>query len=150
VDLPEALKALMPRAVAWAQDEAAAGASAGRAASPAELDVARRVGVRAPERIRIVAVEALPAPADPALREAAVRTGLLDPRMVGLTLGHTVFVRHGHESARLLAHEFRHVFQYETAGSIAGFLPEYVRQVAEHGYFDAPFERDARAHEAHA
>ncbi len=42
---------------------------------------------------------------------------------------------------RLLRHEFRHVHQYEKAGSISAFLPIYLGQI------DAPLEADARAHE---
>ena len=77
-----------------------------------------------------------------------LQTGLLDTNMIGLTLGYAVFVRRGHEvSTRLLSHEFRHVYQYETLGSIAQFLPIYLHQIAQVGYREAPFEIDARANE---
>ena len=62
-------------------------------------------------------------------------------------LGHSIFVRAGHETARLLSHELRHVYQYERAGSIAGFLPTYLQQIIEVGYAACPLERDARGHE---
>ena len=67
--------------------------------------------------------------------------------MVGLTLGYSVFVCTGHVNPRLLRHEFRHVYQYEQAGSISAFLPVYLGQIVRIGYRDAPFEVDARAHE---
>jgi hypothetical protein len=89
-------------------------------------------------------------PQDPSLQAAAVQTGLLGPGMVGLTLGYSVFVCRGHEARRLLAHEFRHVFQYEQNGSIAGFLPVYLQQIVALGYRNAPFEVDACAHESAA
>ena len=50
-------------------------------------------------------------------------------------------------SLRELSHEFRHVYQYEAAGSIAAFLPVYLQQIVAFGYANAPFEADARAHE---
>ena len=65
----------------------------------------------------------------------------------GLTLGYAVFVRRGHETLRLLSHEFRHVYQYEQAGSIGAFLSVYLPQVVQFGYEQAPFEIDARAHQ---
>ena len=68
--------------------------------------------------------------------------------MVGLTLGHSIYICNGHNSPRLLSHECRHVQQYEQAGSIAAYLPKYLEQIARYGYFDAPYEVDARAHEA--
>ena len=37
--------------------------------------------------------------------------------------------------------------QYEEAGSIADFLPVYLKQIVEFGYDSAPLEVDARAHE---
>ena len=145
------LRAVLPQlltsAIAWAEAEATRGAGVGRALTEPERELARKVGVTHPERIRVILVEALPMPADPSLRSAAAQTGFLDPRMIGLTLGHSVFIRRGDETARLLSHEFRHVHQYEQAGSVAAFLPGYLMQIVEHGYADAAFEIDARAHE---
>ena len=62
--------------------------------------------------------------------------------------GHTVFIKQGHDTARLLAHEFRHVFQYEQAGSIAAFISMYLQQIVEYGYDNAPSEKDAEQYEA--
>ncbi len=81
------------------------------------------------------------------LRQAAIETGLLGPNMVGLTLGYSIFLVNGHESARLISHECRHVYQYETFGSIERFLPVYLQQLVTYGYQDAPLEVDARTHE---
>jgi hypothetical protein len=111
------------------------------------LAVAKRVGVRHPELIRTHLVDVLPQPDDPALRQAALATGLLGEGAVGLTLGYSIFIVRGHMSTSLLSHEFRHVYQYEAAGSVADFLPVYLQQIATVGYRDAPLEQDARAHE---
>jgi hypothetical protein len=123
---------------------------AGRTLTPAESSLARRVGVLKPQLIRIESCDQLPVPQDPALYAAAIQAGLVGPGMIGLTLGYAVFIRKGHETCRLLSHEFRHVQQYESHGSIARFLPIYLRQVISVGYRDAPLEVDARAHEIDA
>jgi len=116
--------------------------------TPDEQRVARAVGVTKPELVRIEIVgERLPMPDDPLLQAAATQAGLLGPGMVGLTLGHSIFICRGHKTRRLVSHELRHVYQYEQCGSIAAFLPVYLGQVLEVGYQDAPLERDARAHE---
>jgi hypothetical protein len=39
---------------------------------------------------------------------------------------------------------------YEAAGSIGAFLPEYLSQMVNFGYDAAPFELDARDHEIDA
>ena len=81
------------------------------------------------------------------LHATAEQAGLAAPHMAGLMLGYAVFVRRGHDSVRLLSHEFRHVYQYEQAGSIGAFLSVYIRQVVQFGYQQAPLEIDARKHE---
>jgi hypothetical protein len=148
MDLQTLLPQLLPRAVAWGEEQARLGLLQGKPLDAGGIDMARRVGVQHPEQIRVIAVDAFPLPADPALRQAAIQTGLLAADGLGLTLGHAVFLRRGHETeARLLRHEFRHVRQCEQFGSLAAFLAEYLRQIVEVGYAQAPLEEDARAHE---
>ena len=146
-DLLSVLPQLLPSAIAWVEEQSHRAIEAGLPLDTTGLALAGRVGVQHPELIRTQLVEALPLPEDPALRQAALATGLLGPGMIGLTLGYAIFVVRGHMSARLLSHECRHVHQYEAAGSIAAFLPAYLQQIATVGYENAPLERDARAHE---
>ncbi|HBH02594.1 MAG TPA: hypothetical protein DDZ42_11855 [Candidatus Rokubacteria bacterium] len=147
LDLRTELRRLLPKAIAWAEAQATWVANSGRSLDDSEVQLARRVGVARPERVRVALVDALPLPEDPELRAAALQTGLLGPGMVGLTLDRSVFICRGHETKRLLSHELRHVHQYEQAGSIAGFLPEYLQQIVAFGYAAAPLEQEARAHE---
>lgn len=148
MDLQTLLPLLLPRAIARAEEQARLGLLEGKALDDAGVDLARRVGVQHPERIRVLAVDNFPLPSDPELRQAAIQTGLLAADGLGLTLGHAVFLRRGHETeARLQRHEFRHVRQCEQFGSLAEFLAEYLSQIVQVGYAQAPLELDARAHE---
>ena len=113
--------------------------------SPLQRRVAAAVGVAQPERIRLQLVDHVPIPAGPLVAHIARRFGLPGPDVDGLTLGHAVFIRRSALATELLAHECRHVQQCEAAGSLHRFLRAYLRQVARHGYRDAPFEVDARA-----
>jgi hypothetical protein len=123
-------------------------AAVGSPLTDEEMGLALAVGVAYPELVRIEMVgNRLPMPGDPMLRAAALQAGMLGPGMVGLTLGHSIFICRGHRTRRLLSHELRHVHQYEQHGSIAAFLAVYLRQVLEAGYENAALERDARAHE---
>lgn len=146
-DLRQLLPELAPLAVEWAERVSARALANGARLTADEAEVARRVGVTAPDAVRIAVAEQLPFPEHPLLRDAAIQVGLLGPHMAGLTLGHAVFVRSGHASIRLLSHELRHVAQYEAAGSIREFLPGYLAQIVHFGYQDAPYEVDARSHE---
>ncbi|HET9652355.1 MAG TPA: hypothetical protein VFP36_09195 [Usitatibacter sp.] len=142
------LPALAPRAIAWAEQQSAMVAKSGVALTPAQQQLARRVGVREPQRIRLLVVDRFPLPEEAEVRAAAMRIGLARPTIIGLTLGHSVMVRRGYErDARLLSHELRHVSQYEARGGIAPFLAQHLKDLAQFGYEDSPFEVDARAHE---
>lgn len=148
MDLRRELPKLLPGAIAWAEARAKEASEVGAPLTAQEQNVARAVGVRRPELVRVEIVgERLPMPDDPVLQAAATQAGLLGPGMVGLTLGHAIFICRGHQTRRVLAHELRHVHQYEQYGSIVAFLPVYLIQVLEVGYEDAALERDARAHE---
>lgn len=138
---------LIELAVSWAEKHAALILRDGMPFSASGINLARSAGVDHPERIRLLQVTQIPFPDDPQLIKIATETGLLTPNIVGLTLGYGIYLRHGHCTPRILSHEFRHVYQYEQAGSIAAFLPEYLRQIAQYDYANAPLEMDARGHE---
>jgi hypothetical protein len=142
-DLASALPELLPSAVAWAEACSTEILREGRVLAPAEIALARTVGVARPERVRVQIVDRIPMPQEPGLRRAAMYTGLLGPHVAGLTLGYGIYIVAGEECARLLSHECRHVHQYEVAGSIAAFLAMYLQQIAEVGYERAPYEIDA-------
>lgn len=155
-DLNPAMKRLLPLLIpcvlSWAWWHAARLRRTGRPLSPAEREVALAVGVDDPARVRLKFVDRMPLPAERLLSRLAHLTGLPQPRGIdGMTIGHGIYLRRARgESLALLAHELRHVHQYETAGSIAAFVATYLCQVARHGYRDAPFEVDARQLAAHA
>ena len=145
MDLEAALPLLLPRAIAWAEEQERDIIASGVQLSPDQVAMARGVGVARPEDIRVKLVDALPLPPDPILAAAAVQIGLLGPNMTGLTLGHGIFMcRRASGSRNLMAHECRHVHQYEQHGSIAAFLHQYLPQIVTQEYENAPLEQDAR------
>ena len=70
MDLQAALPTLLPKAIAWAEEQARQVASSGRELNELEREVARGAGVAQPERIRVALVDTLPLPEDPDLRDA--------------------------------------------------------------------------------
>ena len=140
------LSDFLPLVVTWAEAQVAEAASKGRPLDEDGLALARRMGVEHPERVRIWMRDELPTPEHPVLVKLNEVVRLISPHMAGLTLGHTIIIRNGCTSSLLLAHEFRHVHQYEKEGSIAAFLGTYLRQILAVGYSDAPYEKDANEH----
>lgn len=141
------LPQLLPKAIDWAEKRSAEICSSGKGLTERGESIARAVGVSHPERIRISIVSSIPIPDDPVLQKVAIETGLLGPDTTGLTLGYGIYLRVDQNSDQLLSHECRHVYQYETFGSIRGFMPMYLQQIAQYGYENAPLEVDARQHE---
>lgn len=130
-DLTAVLPQLLPSAIAWAEARSEEVRQSGRPLDAVGLAVAASFGVHAPERIRVLVVAQLPLPEVPALRDAALQTGLLGPGTIGLPLGYGIYLVAGYESPRLLSHECRHVHQYEAAGRIGVFLPVYLKQIVD-------------------
>ena len=141
------LPQLLPKAIDWAEKRSAEICSSGMALTEREKQIAVAVGVTNPKKIRISIVSSIPIPDDPMLQKVAIETGLLGPDTAGLTLGYGIYLRADQNSDQLLSHECRHVYQYETFGSIKAFMPIYLQQIAQYGYEDAPLEIDAREHE---
>ncbi len=135
-----------PLVVAWAEAQVAEAASKGTPLDEDGLALARKMGVEHPELVRVWMRDQLPTPEHPVLVKINEVVRLINPHMAGLTLGHTIIIRNGCANPLLLAHELRHVHQYEQEGSIAAFLETYLRQILMHGYNDAPYERDANEH----
>lgn len=132
-------------AVAWAIAHELEILAIGKPLSLTEIALAESVEVREPESIRVQLVAKLPMPDHPSLQSLIDQSDLRS--LHGLTVGHGIYIVQDRFTPKLLSHELRHVAQYEQYGSIRGFMVEYITQVAQHGYRDAPLEIDARNHE---
>jgi hypothetical protein len=139
----------MPAALAWTLTLNANVIAKGKPLSLCQAADAVEVGVKNPEAVRILRVPSLPEPDSPQLRMVAKQVGLDLTRSQGLALGYAVLIRHSAlGDRRVLRHELRHVAQFEATGSLSRFLDEYLAQIVQHGYRDAPFEVDARLYES--
>jgi len=150
MNLQKELPLLLPKAIAWAQQQSDLILRHGVPLDEQGMALAKHVGVAKPELVRIQYVAAVPQPEDPMLRAVADALEFIGPNTTGMTLGHGIFIVEGHADARLISHELRHVQQYESLGGIPAFLPVYLAQIAGVGYYDVPLEQDARAHEVDA
>lgn len=136
--------------MAWAEQQSEQIRRFGEPLTEDELGLASRMGVANPRLIRVLTVEEVPRPEDPALLAFAESVGFLDQEPNGLTLGYGIFLRRGTRANRLVSHECRHVFQYEQLRSIENFLRAYLSQILRFGYRKAPLEEDAYANETDA
>lgn len=140
----------LPLVWAWSALKRRQAVSLGRPLTDHELDLARRVGVREPHRIRLCRVTKAPFPFAALVDRVAAWMGLPGTSIDGVTLGDAIFLCGSSHSDMLIAHECRHVAQFERAGSLWAFLRRYLVQVAAVGYADAAYECDARRAAAQA
>lgn len=138
---------IFDRAAKWVIQQQEIILESGAPLTSEQIAIASQVGVLRPEKIRILSVARISPPDDPLLKKVAEEMNFLGPDTIGLTLGYGIYLREGYITDRLLSHEFRHVQQYEVAGSVQAFITEYIQQIFQYGYCDAPYEVDARAHE---
>ncbi|GAA5174758.1 hypothetical protein GCM10025771_05220 [Niveibacterium umoris] len=122
--------------------------AAGRPLSDAEREIARALGVAAPEKVRIEVRQRFPMPDDPRLVTVAREMGLIfgTDEEAGRTQGHAILVKPGFaESRRVISHELVHVAQYERLGGVTPYAREYLIEMLALGYARAPLEQEAYA-----
>src|SRR5438045_8999662 len=97
--------------------------------SEIEMTDAKAIGVRNPERVRLLRVDSVPVPAHPKLRAAAASINFLTAAPRGLALENGIFIRADHWRDRaLIAHELVHTAQFQSLGGILPFLQTYLLQ----------------------
>ena len=137
---------LLPLAAKWAAAVEKRILREGVALSEQGLADARALGVREPERVRLLALACAPTPTDLTLKTAAAAIQFLTPATRGLALRYGIFVRNDCWGERqLIAHELVHTAQYERLGGIRPFLRQYLTECLTVGYPAGPMEQEAIA-----
>ena len=141
---PEQFATLLPLAAIWAEEQEEIILREGVQLSETQMTDARKIGVSQAELIRLLRVQRIPLPENPALAEAAHSTQLITPATVGLTLRYGILIRDDCWGQRqLLAHELVHTSQYERLGGFLPFLRKYLNECITIGYPAAPMEQEA-------
>jgi hypothetical protein len=141
------LAELLPPTISWFERGVAQ--ADGIPLDKAGIRIAKTVGVKHPERVRVVQCEEqLPIPDNQDARDAYFK---FFREAVAVTIGYVVWVRRKSMQdpriARLiLSHELRHVQQFEQTSSIAEFVTNLLKEINCSGYRDSFYERDARNH----
>jgi hypothetical protein len=142
----EHLEAILPLAADWAMEQQQRVLCEGVPLSGKEMADAKAIGVRNPERVRLLRVESVPVPVHPMLRAAAASINFVGSAPSGLALENGIFVRADHWGDReLIVHELAHTAQYQRLGGVLPFLQTYIAQCATVGYRQAPLELEANA-----
>jgi hypothetical protein len=137
---------LLPLAVKWVGSMEKRILRQGVPLTELETADARVIGLREPDRIRLLPLSRAPVPNDPVLQASAAAIRFLTPATRGLALRHGILLRSDCWRDRgLIAHELVHTAQYERFGGIEPFLRQYLLECLTEGYPRAPLEQEAIA-----
>jgi hypothetical protein len=137
---------LLPRAREWAKMQEQFILSRGMPLDSRHVADAERVGVRSPDRVRLLVVDRMPLPDDQELAEAARRTQIITQNCRGVALGHGIIIRADAWGDReLVIHQFVHVAQCEQSGGLESFVDRYLSDRNESEEFSiGALEEEAR------
>ena len=135
---------LLPKATLWAEEQEKKILARGIPLSTQQLEDAKIIPVKCPEKTRILQVRSIPLPEDPELKYAAQEIRLITPNTIGMSFRYGIYVRYDYWNNReTLVHELVHTLQYERSGGLGQFLEQYLRECIEYGYPQAPLEQEA-------
>ena len=141
--LKHALPLVLPIAAHWARKQEGRALAEGEPLDKTGLKIAKMMGVRHPERIRVLAVDEIRGPRGPILGRLEESLNLLGTSTKGICYRYGIFIRDLVDDRRLLAHECVHTGQYERLGGFKPFLRAYLRECIDPGYPGGPLEREA-------
>ena len=135
---------VLPLASQWAEAKEKVVLENGDPLSNSQIEDAKHVGVKHPERVRILKVPQIPFPKLCVLKAAAEATQLITSSTVGLTVRYGIFVHSDFSDDRcVIVHELVHTSQYEKLGGFLPFIRKYLLQLINIGYPEAPMEQEA-------
>ena len=137
----------MTRYIEWAQSIEAEGQKRGTPLDAQQIDLAHEIGIKHPEKVRLVFVDTVPFPTeDESLRQIGEGLGFIGAEVINnaQAFGYTIWVRKGFMLDRpSLAHELVHVAQIERSESFGAYARQYMLELSEHGHAAMPLELEA-------
>ncbi|KZN30522.1 hypothetical protein N480_06075 [Pseudoalteromonas luteoviolacea S2607] len=137
---------LLPQYIEWAHTIESQGLEVGTGLSKRELALAKEIGIKHPEKVKIVYVEEVPFPYENfALKTLGEALGFIGEGIVNnaQVFGYTIYVRNGFDLNKpKFAHELVHVLQMERMG-MHNVVTQHFSNLAEYGYNSAPLEVEA-------
>ncbi|WP_028772703.1 hypothetical protein [Shewanella waksmanii] len=137
---------LLPQYISWAHDIDAQAEYIGAPLDEKQLLLASEIGIKFPEKVRIVYVDEVPFPYENfALKVLGEALGFVGEGIVNnaQVFGYSIYSRKGYQLDRpKLAHELVHVLQVERS-SFAAVTTQHFSDMAKYGYDKAPLELEA-------
>lgn len=138
---------LLPQYISWAITTDQEGIKIGIPLDQEELLLAKEIGVKFPEKVRVIYVDEVPYPYEnEQLKKMGLSLGFIGDSIINeaQVFGYSIYVRKDLKfTFSKLAHELVHVMQIERTGSFSLYSLQYLTDLAEYGYSKAPLEVEA-------
>lgn len=137
---------LLPQAYEWARAQEEFILKLGSPLSERATSDAVRAGVQDPGRVRVLVVDRIPLPEDPALAEASAQAHIITDASRAVAIGYGIIIRANAWGDReLLVHQLLHVAQCERCGNLEAYVRQYLSDRVESRNFTiGSFEDEAR------
>ena len=123
----ETFEQLLPRAYEWAKEQEEFVLSRGNPLGPRHIADARLAGVQDCARVRVLVVDRIPLPDDPALAQAARRMGIISEETRCMGFGYALIIRVDDWNDReLILHNLIHIAQCERSGGLEQWCRHYL------------------------
>ncbi|KXX71151.1 hypothetical protein [Flammeovirga sp. SJP92] len=137
---------LIPQYIEWAYETDKKGLEIGVPLNDKELLLASDIGIKHPDKVRLVYVDQVPFPRENfALKTLGEALGFIGEGIINnaQAFGYSIYIRNGYELTRpKLAHELVHVLQVERS-SLEIIITQYFSDLEKYGYDNAPLEVEA-------
>lgn len=137
---------ILPQYIDWALETEAAGVKMGEPLNEAQLALAKEIGIKKPEEVRLVYVDAVPFPYhNPMLKLVGEATGFIGDGIINnaQVFGYSIYVRKDYPlNTPKLAHELVHVLQIERT-SLKQIITQHFADLVNYGYDNSPLELEA-------
>jgi len=136
---------LTPLTLDWFKEVELRFLKKGRLLTEKEISMAKSVGVKHPENVRVIILTDFPSPQNKTLRTETKGYGLGNSAEGGRTMGYVIMLKARFKDDRwTLAHELAHVAQQEKMG-VKAFVRRFIAEHELMGNRRAPLELDANA-----
>jgi hypothetical protein len=109
-----------------------------------EMKVAKEIGIKNYDIIKILETDSVPQPKNKMLLEIGKEMGLINSRTNGICFRYGIFIHQNlKDKNATLCHELIHTLQYERLGSIEAFIKKYLKECYDVGYRNSTLELEA-------
>ncbi|WP_143484320.1 hypothetical protein [Pseudoalteromonas piscicida] len=140
------MQILLEQYLTWTQKIESQGREIGDPLDKNGLALAKEIGIKHPEKVRIIYLDTVPFPIEnKALKAMGESLGFIGEGIINnaQVFGYSIYVRDGYELNRpKLAHELVHVLQIERA-NFAKVLHQHIADMQKYSYDKAPLEVEA-------